>query len=190
MRSDPNHAFMVERCTHQSLLDHVMAIHQGHPERFTLPCCFRAEGDKKIHALLLRNGETVAVGSAAMNGTGARLITTRHDRTKPDSRELAALIDALGGPGELVIEQILEQTAHDATSILAGLELRTKFELTLFRFDGDAGTSSRPDKEVRIATESDIPLIAEWLLAFGVETGYQNPRNDLDFQSKSRRGKK
>ncbi|MAJ45966.1 MAG: hypothetical protein CBC35_01540 [Planctomycetes bacterium TMED75] len=183
MKSDPNHAFVVERCSHQTLLDHVTAIHQGQPERFTLPCGFRAEGGQKSHALLLRNGETVAVGSAAQNGTGARLITSRLDRIKPDSTELAALIEALGGAGELVIEQALEQAAHEATALLSELSLHTKFQLTLYRFDVDSDSIPGSHKSIRSATDSDIPLLAEWLCAFGTETGYQHPKNDVNFEA-------
>ena len=182
MNADGIPEFKVEQCSHEVLLTHAAAIHQGRPERFTLPCCFRAEGDEKTHALLIRDDETIAVGSSARNGSGARLITSRLDRPKPDCTELAALIDLLGGPGELVLEQALEHTAHQVTSALSGIRLQTRFQLTLYRFDGPPGTRPHSDESVRTATESDIPLLADWLHAFGAETGYRHPGSDPDFR--------
>ena len=168
------------------LHEQVLLIHGGHPERFTLPCNFQVGADGKIHALLIRGGETIAVGSASEDGSGARLITSRLDRPQPDVDEFSSLVRELGGPGELVIEESLAQTARDACKAIDGTVLHSHFELALYRFEGDPPSDAYPDPAVREATEDDVSLIAGWTRAFDEETGYCRPQSPPDFDAIAR----
>ena len=164
----------------------MLSIHGGHPERFTLPCNFQSGADGKRHALLVRAGETIAVGSASEDGSGARLITSRLDRPKPSVDEFRALVQVLGGPGELVIEESLVQTASDACMGIDGTLLHSHFELALYRYEGPSPSCAFPDPDVRVATEDDLSLISSWTKAFDEETGYCRPQSPPDFDSIAR----
>ena len=182
MPAQPAGESRVETCAVERLREEVIAIHGGRPERFTLPCNFRASG-KGVHSLLVRGAETIAVGSSSSDGSSARLITTRTDRPPPSCHEFRELLMSLGGSGEVVIEESLAPIACDACREIDGTELRPRFELSLYRYEGGTPTCEHPDPAIRAAGESDVPLLAGWARAFDAETGFSRPGCQQDFES-------
>ncbi|MEE2680786.1 MAG: GNAT family N-acetyltransferase [Planctomycetota bacterium] len=172
-------------CSIDVLREQVVCIHGGHPERFTLPCSFRSSANG-VHALLRRAGETIAVGSSSSDSSGARLITARTDRPRLTCSEFRDLLSNLGGSGEVVVEESLADTARTACRELDGTELQIRYNLSLYRYAGSPASVDHGDPGIRDATESDVPLIAEWTRAFDSETGYSRSGCKRDFEQIAR----
>ena len=154
------------------MLEAVVGLVDIPTDYWTLPISFSPpKGEDKRHAILERNGEMVGV--CATSTSGPRLVAYRKDRTTPSGIELIALLNAVGGTGSLVLPRDLLPAAEMANRALGGRTLEVKMPLRLYRYEGDPIATTDPG--VRKAIEADQPVLAEWLEAFGRDTGLAPP---------------
>ena len=164
-------------CSLDELNAAVEGIHQGLPERWTLPTNFSSGGKEKLHALLERNDEVIA--ACSRGGDGPRLLAARHDRPDPSVVELMAMFNAIGGDGGLVVSRQLEANARSANAALGGRPLFEHMPLRLYRFPREHVDRLQQDPRpvLRTPGAGDSEALAGFLDRFGVETGLGAPDN-------------